>query len=415
MAQIIPGTAGFGQSFGQGLSNGLTALAEHKLSQVLERQVQSRDEKVFEDAGFTPQASRFLSKQPANLRHAYIKSGAAGFVSPSSEEVQQKNTQSLQANAITPQEQESVALHDLFQSLNPRSQSNPAQRQLEQLSGSQGKNFLQGLLAQNPQLNSQLSQQVAAPQAEAADLEPQRKQPIAQTNGNVSVAEALYPSKLSKSQLSDQKSINSEARKSDEKYQEKGQVSRSAIEALDKMEQLALSGKMTKRGILTAIRGLSKKITGQPYEAAFSPETGEFIGLKANLYPLADYFIKGNLTNQKFAAFDNKIPNESDSKETQLAKIKNLRKEVLKFVDEQDASTALTKKYGEDAPKDYTAQVLKEARRLTHERTKGADDIVKNEIKSLPSPSSAQEDQDYTNPETGHVFNVINGKWVRVA
>jgi hypothetical protein len=121
------------------------------------------------------------------------------------------------------------------------------------------------------------------------------------------------------------------------------------------------------------------------------------------------------LTNQKFAAFDNKIPNEGDNTATQLSKIKNLRNEALKFVDEQQASSSLTEKYGENAPKDYSAQVLKEARRLTQERTKGTEAVVSQELKSLPKPSEADPNQDYTNPETGHVFNILNGKWTRVA
>lgn len=404
MAQIIPGSPGFGQSFGESLSSGLQALAQHKLGLVLERQSQKREQQNFESAGFTPQESQFLSTQPAQLRPLYIKQLRPGGFGG-----QQASAQQLLEQAITPQEQQQVGLQDLMASINPRSQANPAQRQLEKVTGSQGHGYLQSLLGgqDNTGMRSQeLARQQPEQQSKAA-IAPVIQPKVSEQNRRPSVAEALTTRepnlKQQASSLKEQESINKDARKAITEFSDKGKVARDVEKKLPNLEKLIKSGKMSSP-TLAGILGAPKKL-GIDLTSWLSPETGELIGSENIFYPLMKYVIGGNPTDAKLRAFSEKLPKATDSDEVKLRKVENIKILVKDMVTEEKAANKIAKEYGGKLPQNFRELVYQEAGHKPAEQESASQDFS-----GLPSAES-YKGKGFKDEETGRTAMVVNGQW----
>lgn len=405
---ISKGLPGFGASFGEGLGSGLEALAQHKLGQVLERQQQRSEAKNFESAGFTPQESQFLASQPAQLRPNYIRQLRPGGFSG-----QQYQTQQLQEQAITPQEQQAVGLEAINSAINPRSQANPAQRQLEKVTGAQGNGYLKGLfggqdqsLMQQPELGRQLTpeKQPMRPQAPGVNAthvsqKEQRRRP--------SVAEALTApvpdEQVQASAIKEQESINKDARKAIAEFSDKGKVARDIEKKLPKLEKLITSGKLSSP-TLAGILGAPKKL-GIDLTSWLSPETGELIGSENIFYPLMKYVIGGNPTDAKLKAFSDKLPKATDSDDVKMRKVENLKILVKDLVAEEKAANKIAKQFGGQLPQNFRELVYEEAGRKEPQEESVALDFAE-----LPDPSS-YKGSGFTDEETGRTAKVVNGQW----
>lgn len=400
---VWPGAEHWGAGLGKGFGEGLETMARLKLGQVLDRHAQKEDEEEFIKAGFNPQASRFLSRQPRELQQRYIAQSGGGFANQQDPQAQQ--VEALQQLAYTPQEQESVAQQDVLSSINPRSQSNPTQRHLEQLTGGQGQNFLQSLLGgQGGQQQANSAQQSQNPLLAQA----QQQQNIpAQTQAPRRITPAQALSAHQGSSLSrdiEQENINTEGRKALAEFSDKGKVARDIEKKLPNLEKLIKSGKLSSP-TLAGVLGLPKKL-GIDLTSWLSPETGELIGSENIFYPLMKYVIGGNPTDAKLKAFSDKLPKATDTDDVKLRKVENLKILVRDMVAEEKAANKVTKEFGGKLPQNFRELVYQEAGRKPSEE----DSASKKEFSGLPSPES-YKGNGFKDEETGRTAKVVNGQW----
>ena len=368
MAQIIPGTPGFGSAFGESLGAGLNALAQHKLSQVLERQTKKRDEEELGRAGLTPQYARFVAQQPKEHQYKYlIGAGPEAYKNQQQplppEKVQERRTLENQALAVTPQQQQSVGLQDLMQSLNPRA---AGENQLNQLTGGQGgagSNALQNLI--QSRLGQQPGQQGQQGSPQANGLPPQ--QPIAPQQEQArpgTIYGSLPRGAASPKRNFEQENINTEGRKAVQKYEDKAKLAQTALDALGIQEELVNSGKMSN----PKWAGFIKKNAGPEFTSVLSDESGKFDALNADLFPLLPYLIGGNVTDSKVKEYAKKLPQITDSPTVIKGKIKFIRDRVSRYIDEYRAASEVASEYDGQFPSDFNTRVKKRNDEIAKEK-----------------------------------------------
>ncbi len=415
MAQIIPGTPGFGASFGEGLGAGLHALAQHKLGQVLERQVQKRDTENFEAAGFTPQESKFLSAQPAQLRPAYIQQ-----LRPSGVGAQQ-NVQQLQQQAITPGEQEQVGLKDVMSSLQPRQQGDGFSRALSNLGGSAGQNYLQSLLNLTPQQDS-------------AEVNNSRKHgnpvanPVQQVQAIPTVAQALTarganPAAQS-AELKERATINKEQRKESHDIakgiNESYKSSRESDTRLERMEKLANSGKLNSPAFASAVKGIKIPFIGHVGlpQGWLTPESQEFDKLSTDFVKGAKSVFGSRMTQGEVDLFLKTVPSLTNSDEGKKVLIRNLKimNEGAKV--KKDALDAIRKLNGGTYPP-HLDELVEEVAGPRLEALKdkfiaGDEKLAAKEFQGLPDPATVSGKK-FRDKKTGETVQAIDGKYVKVS
>ncbi len=428
MPQIIDPGQGFGgqlgAALGGGFSSGLQYLAQHKLNQVIDRQVQKRDKENFESAGFTPQESQFLASQPARLRPNYIKQlRPSGLGSQQG----QGETQQLQEQAITPQEQQQVGLQDLMASLNPRSQANPAQRQLEQVTGGQGQGYLQGLLnTQQPQLGQQGSPDTQAMQSQNAAI-PQQQQrvPIAEPKvRQKSVAESLTTPKQTtaernfelKEQALESKASHEAAKGINTAYK----AARDSDTRLDRMAKLAETGKLNGPLFSGLVKGIKIPIIGHVGlpQGWLTPESQEFDKLSTDFVKGAKDVFGSRMTQGEVDLFLKTIPSLTNSDEGKKVLIRNLKimNEGAKV--KKEALDSILKLNGGKYPANLDNLVEEVAgpklEALKEKFIAGDEKLAAKEFEGLPDPSTVSGKK-FRDKKTGEIVQSVDGKYVKVS
>jgi hypothetical protein len=428
MPQIIDPGQGFGAQLGAalggGFSSGLQYLAQHKLNLVIERQTQKRDKENFESAGFTPQESQFLASQPAQLRPNYIKQ-----LRPSGIGTQQAQapTQQLQEQAITPQEQQQVGLQDLMASLNPRSQSNPAQRQLEQVTGGQGQGFLQGLLnTQQPQIGQQGSPESQEMQPRNT-VGPQQQQQaaIAQPKSKQkSVAESLtQPTQTAAERNFALKEQALESKASHETAKGINTAFKSARDSdtrLDRMAKLADTGKLNSPLFAGLVKGIKIPIIGHiglP-QGWLTPESQEFDKLSTDFVKGAKDIFGSRMTQGEVDLFLKTVPSLTNSDEGKKVLIRNLKimNEGAKV--KKEALDSILKLNGGRYPANLDSLVEEVAgpklEDLKEKFIAGDEKLASQSFEGLPDPSTVSGKK-FRDKKTGEIVQSVDGKYVKVS
>lgn len=415
MAQIIPGTPGFGASLGEGLGQGLQALAQHKLNQVLERQVQKRDAENLQSVGFTPQESKFLAAQPAQLRPTYIQQlrpqGSPG----------QSSAQQAQQQSFTPQQQEQAGLEELMSSLRPQQSSMVSQRALESLKGSSGEGYLAQLLG------SQLKQ--PARQQPQAMARPQPEIPTEKT-ASPTVAEALTtprakPATQSASDLKERSTINKEQRKTTHDtvkgINDSYKAAKESDVRLDRMQKLVDSGKLNRPEFASLVKGFKIPFlnthVGLP-QNWLTPESQEFDKLSTDFVKGAKAVFGSRMTQGEVDLFLKTVPSLTNSDEGKRALIRNLKlmNDAVKV--KKTALDAIKEANGGSYPANLDELVEEVAgprlEQIKDKFVSGGLMGSEDESRSLPSISEYEAGDMIENPKTGHTFELLDGKWSRV-
>jgi len=413
MATRVPGHQTFGSALAQGLGSGLDTLANIKLKEVIERQKQKRDEKVLREANFTPEAAAFISTLPSDQRLKYIE-GRPGLMN---QPEQNQQLQQLQQGSYLPQEQQQLGQQDIFASLNPRSQANPAQQQLERLRGSSGEGFLNSLLAGQGQPGAQPGlmqpQQMQQPQKlqqarpQVSPQQAQRRQSVAEilTAPVVSAAERNAELKSSQAernaQLKDQLKINAEGREIADNFSKFGAVAEDIKKQIPNLKKIINSGhggSKTWAGIV----GLGKKL-GLDLSSHLATNDAKIASSRAIFFPLIASILKENFTDQEFKAFEEKLPKETDSDEIQLYKLDNIGLILDEAKRRAHAAERLTQKYGNKFPTNFRQEVYKEA-------DKHSAKSKNPEIDLLPNPATESPDSSFE-LSNGEVAKIVDGEW----
>jgi len=429
MPQIIDPGQGFGAQLGAalggGLSSGLQYLAQHKLAQVIERQAQKKEKENFESAGFTPQESQFLASQPAQLRPNYIRQlRPGGFGGMQG----QGPVQQLQEQAITPQEQQQVGLQDLMASLNPRSQANPVQRSLEQVSGSQGQGYLQGLLGkqhqaevsrpdlsgsqlgQTPQVSNQIKQrdireQVYSPKKQKTVAESLTEPTQTAAERNLDLKERALESKASHETA---KGINTAFK-----------AARDSDTRLDRMAKLAESGKLNGPLFSGLVKGIKIPIIGHVGlpQGWLTPESQEFDKLSTDFVKGAKDIFGSRMTQGEVDLFLKTIPSLTNSDEGKKVLIRNLKLMNEGAKVKKEALDTVIKLNGGRYPSNLDNLVEEIAgpklEALKEKFVAGDEKLSEKSFEGLPDPSTVSGKK-FRDKKTGDIVQAVDGKYVKV-
>lgn len=414
---VLPGGEHWAAGLGKGFGEGLSALAEHKFKKLEERHKNREDvERLTRNNVPRPIAS-LIASYPENQRlEALNMFGQLGLLNP--QVAQQQQTQQLQQQAITPQEQQAVGLQDVLSSLNPRSQMNPAQRKLAEISGAGGaSNYLNGLLGQLGQQGIAQGSPLASPEQQAMQqIQAQLPQqavpaPEAVSSRPKNLAEA-FSSKTGKRNI-EQEKINTEARKAENEFATGGDIGKEIKGKIGNLRKLVKSGKLSNPTFAAAL-GLPKKL-GVDLSSWLTPETGELSGSENVFYPLIPYVIKGNVTDKKLEAFRDKLPKATDSDDVKARKLDNIEKIVDDMITRSKSSRKVAHQYGENLPSNFRDLVYESAGHKEADQASSESREANNnpEINKLPDPSGYSPDTSFQ-LSNGDIVKIVNGEW-RVA
>lgn len=421
MAQIIPGTPGFGASFGEGLGQGLQALAQHKLNQVLERQSQKRDADNLQSAGFTPQESKFLASQPAQLRPSYIQQlrpyGSAG----------QSNAQQLQQQSFTPQQQQQASLEEIMSSLRPIAPNNKAQQALSGVQGSSGEGYLSRLLGSQFKQPSSMEPRISIP-TPMSRVQPQQEATPSLKSPTVAeslTAQRASPKAHSASDLREQSAINKEQRKithdTVKSINDSYKAAKESDIRLDRMQKLVDSGKLNRPELANLVKGFKIPFTsthiGLP-QNWLTPESQEFDKLSTDFVKGAKNVFGSRMTQGEVDLFLKTVPSLTNSDEGKKVLIRNLKlmNDAVKV--KKNALDAIREANGGTYPANLDELVEEVAgprlEQIKDQFVSGGLVASDEESKSLPSISEYTAGDMIENPATGHTFELLDGKWSRV-
>lgn len=431
MPQVIDSGPGFGGQFGAalggGFSTGLQALAQHKFDQLKERHHNKQRVDILKGNNIPEPIANLIATYPENQQlQALATFGELGLLNP---QTQQQHTQQLQKQAITPQEQQSVALRDVLASLNPRSQANPAQRQLQQLSGANGGSFLDNLMkaqGMTQQMGQGLPEQQAAQQLQQ---QPQASQVAPQATAKApTLAEAFANKPNPKEQAAQLKERAADMKISRKTAEDVNKAYRGAQESetrLRRMEKLIDTGKLNGPLFAKLVEGIQIPFTnskvGLP-QGWLTPESQEFDKLSTEYIKGAKDIFGSQMSLGEVQLLLKTIPGLTNSDEGKKALIRNLRTMNEGAKVKKEAADQIRKANGgvyppnlEELIQEVAGPKLEELKdRFINAEVAGAEASQKQQYQDLPSPETV-EGKKFRDKKTGEVVQSVDGKWVKVS
>jgi hypothetical protein len=402
-AQIVPGLPGFGASFGQGLSTGLQALAEHKLGQVLERQNLKRDTDLLVQNGIPQPVAQLISSYPQNQRlQALQLFGSMGALqSPSP-------IQEAQRQALTPAQQQEAGLSDVLSSLNQQGSQSAANRELSRLS--QGRNPFESALGRLSDINlpQQRTPSIASPTAPT--IPTTKPQPAQPRNLAESLSRQPEPRRSDVAEKEELK-LASKARES---FIKDYKAARESNMRLDRMEDLL------NKGVAGPIKASVARKLG--LEGWLDPNSQEFIKLTTDFARDAKNVFGSRLAAREVDLLLKTVPSLFDQDDAGRRAVINLRKLVNDAAKVRyDTMRSIIKANGGNTPANLEEIVEESAApqldAISERFKRGLDSAQGSDdgMNDLPDPSSVSPDTQFRDNETGKLWGIVNGQWQEIS
>lgn len=410
MAQVInDSTAGgrIGASFGNVLGQGLQQLAQHKMTQLQQR----NQAMAFQKAGYSPEASTLLTQfqgHPETQRKLMQSLGALGagmnnqeqmqFQQPQQQQLPQTGIENLQA-LTQPQQQ------DQFQ--------NPMIAQaLQKLGLAHGQPGMPGYM---PPFSPEQSQGILGQQPTAQQ---QPQQPRAK-----SIPEALAGYKTPQMQQAEKFHNEKIALKEREiarpvikEIAEKRSAIKQQTAALNKQLALSESGEVNNPAYLSMLRGI-----GLDVPTLKKPGTAEFDALGVNFLTNLKSYFGARPTNFDVSTYLNKLAKSIDTKEGRKRLITNYKRMLKAENLINDTKMDIIKENNNTVPVDldFQAQERTDKRidkiwdEFVADAEGGESSRVIRSFDALPNDLADLEGMRIKDTKTNQFFRVRNGKKVK--
>lgn len=393
MAQIIPGQSigstlgsALGGGFSSGLSSGLQMLAQQKMQQLHQRELQAQQHmqraqayQGYKGLGYSDELAGALAALPEPIQREFIKTfepeGALPF--------QGFGEQSQQSFAPTqqmqpPQENALAALQAMGQ---PQYKS-----AMDILT--QGLNIPQAQ-AEAPSMQAPAQRIEARPEVQAPLKEPstglgyrrrvspaeeraKRQLEIAEQNLELNKAKQGYKERIEAHKLTKPEIT---------KIREEGIAAKNDLHDLERMQELEDTGKLDTPGY---VLGLER--AGLDISSLLSPESQEFQKTAANFMRNAKQYFGARISNFEFEQFLKTIPNLSQSPEGRKRVIANLKRVARSKVDYNNALREVLRENNGVPPLDLLD-------RIDEKVEKKADAIAKKFKEDLARPVPAGQNK----------------------
>ncbi len=371
-----------GRALGSGLGAGLGALASRKVEKMRHKEESNR----LQSLGFSPQLAHAFPKLPEKTQQEILSSVDWSRINNSHQQQPQQQPQIQQMQQ--PQQQQRMQQQ---QQMQPQGQPAPQQnvpRDLQQMSRPNTQEILRSLSGQGPQQPfAQQEQQFAAARQQSPQNQLTPNQQIGQAAAAQQVAEkeaqaqGLFKAPVDpleqQKELADYKQQRKEQhelalyerkrmdegeKESKEWLKETNKKSRAVKEnnaRLDRMENLARSGKLDKPGFSAALDTLTHGIFGFGInlKSLQSPESQEFDKLSKDMLSGIQDVFGSRILKTEVDNFLQTIPTLSQSNEGKIAVIENLKLLNEAKLAQDKTAKEIIKENGGKVPADLQLQV----------------------------------------------------------